>query len=222
MRRAAATIAIAATVVACGGGAAKPSGADAPTTSAPATGAPKTCLAAVTNKTPPGWSQVGTVVVKIEGDKPTTIEIKDSSGKVTSTEPAPKTPKEMREAMRLTTCKAGGYLAVVSGAPPKGATTMTFAVLNPVREDEAGDLASMCKEPAEIPADFDPSPKLAVAAQLFEERLTSAKWRGWLLGLSEELRSADDAARVTIKKTHGAVLADAAKGSCWFATQLTR
>lgn len=222
MHRSTAALALAVSLVACGGSSTPKSGADAPTTSGAARSSPDACLAAVTNKTPAGWSQVGTVVVAIEGDKPKTIEIKDAAGKVTSTEPAPATPKEMREATRLATCKAGGYLAVIVGAPPKGAASMTLAVLKPAREDEAGDVAVMCKEPSEIPADFDPAQKLVVAAQLFEERLTSSKWRGWLLGMTGELRAADDAARVAIKKKHGAALADAAKGSCWFATQLTR
>jgi hypothetical protein len=218
-------------VVACGGGKpaneAKTETSAAPSASAPATASPPAsgggdvrCIAGMTNKRPQGWKEAGFVVITVDGDEPKTFEIHDETGKVVGTNAAPK-GREGREALRNAACRVGGFLVFLE-KPAKGATSVKAIVLKPAKEDEAGDLAMMCKEP-ELPAGLDESQKLRIAVEIFEERLTSTKWRGWLFDMNDETRrGADDAAHVATKKKRGAELqAAAGKGTCWFGAALS-
>ncbi len=211
-------------VSACGGGAppAK-SGGDVPTTETSHASAPGKCTATTSEKAPAGWVQAGSLVVSVAAGKPTTLDVKDASGKVLGSETLPAAKNDAREPIRLAVCKTGGVLGVVQGGKPApDATSVTLLTYKPAKEDETADVAMLCVMPGDIPPDFDESQRMRVAAMMFEERLTSPRWRTWLFDMSAELRDAGDAAAVAIKRKHGTELQGAAKGSCWFATQLSR
>jgi hypothetical protein len=82
----------------------------------------------------------------------------------------------------------------------------------------------LCNQPAVITADFDDSQKRRVAVELYEESLTSKRWRGWLFDMSTKMRKADDASRAALFKAKADEL-DAAHGKnkeCWFASALRK
>ncbi len=209
---------------ACGGSAppAK-SGGDAPSTETTHASAAGKCTATTSEKVPAGWVQVGSLVVNVAAGKPSTLDVKDASGKVLGTETLPAAKKDAREPIRLAVCKTGGVIGVVQGGKPApDATSVTLLTYKPAKEDEAGDVALLCTMPGDIPPDFDESQRMRVAAMIYEERLTSPRWRTWLTGMGAELRDAAEADATTIKRKHGTELQGAAKGACWFATQLSR
>ncbi len=193
-----------------------------PEASAPASPASKgRCVGAVSKKVPAGWVEVGAVAATIEGDRLVKLELKDASGKVVATETPGADKVAGRKAIADAPCKLGGVLLVVPAKEQPGLTTLK--VYKPAKEDEAGDVALMCTNPAEIPADFDDSQRARVAVALFEERLTSSRWRAWLADMSAELAAAsDEAGWIAIKRKRAPELKSAAKGDCWFATQLAR
>ncbi len=209
---------------ACGGGAppAK-AGGDVPSTETSHAAAPGKCTATTSENVPAGWVQTGSLVVNVVAGKPSTLDVKDASGKVLSTEALPAAKKDAREPIRRAVCKTGGVLGVLQGGKPaRDAPTITLLTYKPAKEDEAGDVAMLCTMPVDIPGDFDASQRLRVAAMMYEERLTSPRWRTWLTDMGAELRDASDAAEAAIKHKHGAELQGAANGDCWFAKQLSR
>lgn len=219
-----AAVVLALSVPACGGSAppAK-SGGDTPSTETSHASAAGKCTATTSEKVPAGWVQAGSLVVHVNAGAPGTLEVKDAAGSVLATETLPAAKKDAREPIRLAVCKTGGVLGVIQGGKPDpGATSVTLLTYKPAKEDEAGDVALLCTMPGDIPADFDESQRMRVAAMIYEERLTSPKWRTWLTGMGAELRDAADTDAMAIKRKHGTELQGAAKGACWFATQLSR
>jgi hypothetical protein len=236
-RRTSRAAAITSILVACGGGGGGggggPSTPQATSTAAPsssaapaasATAAPKTerCNAALARKRPAGWKDSGTLTVTIADDRPTRIAVADASGKSLGEQAVEaQKPEDARRALREAVCRAGGVVGVLEGKPPKSGTA-TIAVVRPAKEDEAGDVAMLCKEPAGMPADLDAGQKMRVAFETYDEQLTSAKWRGWLHDMSEEMEREGDAGRATVRKKYGATLESApgAPKPCWFASRL--
>lgn len=179
-------------------------------------------------KRPPGWVDTGVLVVRVVDGRPTSLDVRDASGKSLGSQPvaADATGPAAREAIAAATCRAGAVLAISPAEPPKSGDVQ-LALVKPAKEDEPGDLGMLCTQPAEITPDFDPSQRVVIAAAGYEERLTSARWRGWLFSIRASLRTAStDADRVTIRRKGGADLSAAAKSqgtaSCWFATELSR
>lgn len=211
---------------ACGGGAksspAPASGAPsaAPASSAPATAEPDAgapsgrCLASLARKRPAGWRDSGTLTVTLVDDHPTKIGDQAIQAQ---------TAEDARRALRDAVCRAGGVLGVLEGKPPKNGVA-TIAVVVPAKEDEAADVALLCKEPKGMPRDLDDPQRLRIAFETYSEQLSSTKWRGWLFDMTDELAHADDAARRAIRKKYAATLkkAPGASASCWFAAGLER
>lgn len=193
-----------------------------PEASTPAAPASKgRCVGAVSKKAPAGWVEVGSVSATIEADRLVKLELKDSAGKVVATESPGADKVAGRKAIADAPCKLGGVLLVVPAKEQPGLTVLK--VYKPAKEDEAGDVATMCTMPSDIPADFDESQRVRVAVAIFEERLTSPRWRTWLADMTAELAAAsDDAGAIAIKRKRAPELKSAAKGDCWFAAQLAR
>lgn len=181
---------------------------------------PADCSAAMTGKRPTGWLDAGKIVITLVDGKPTSIEIHDASGKSAPSPPIDAaTPEASRENLRKAVCLAGGVLGVVAGKPPKSGT-MTIDTLRPAKEDAVADLVLLCSEPAEMLADTDPSQKVAIARQMYGERLTSARYRGWLHHLSVAVHDENAAERASQVALLAADAKAAGKTSCWFADSL--
>lgn len=214
-------------LLACGGGAgpAKTPAAAQSTETSHASASGK-CTATTAEKAPAGWVQAGSLVVHVNAGSPASLELKDATGKVVATETLPAAKKDAREPIRLAVCKTGGVLGVVQGGKPApDATSVTLLTYKPAKEDEAGDVALLCTMPGDIPPDFDESQRMRVAAMMFEERLSSPKWRIWLSDMGAKLRDASDTDAMAIKRKHGTELQGAAgpdRRACWFAAQLAR
>ncbi|HEY8091234.1 MAG TPA: hypothetical protein VIF09_25400 [Polyangiaceae bacterium] len=178
------------------------------------------CLAAPARKAPEGWIDAGQIVVQVAAGKPVSLEVKDASGK--TVQPSgpidASSPRAAREAMRLAACTAGGLVFVV-GAPPPETGAFPIAVLKPVKEDEAGDLAMLCAEPKDMPPGMDPSQKATIAAQMYGERLTSTRYRGWLRRLDKAVHADDAAGRA---QSVDELARSAGKSGCWFAEMVRR
>jgi hypothetical protein len=182
-------------------------------------------VASFTNKRPAGWVDAGKLVLTIKDKMPVAYAVLDASGKkVDSGDIDPKLgARKAVDATVEKTCKVGGVLVVYDSNPGPETTSMTGAIIKPAKEDEAADLAALCKMPSIITADFDDAQKLVVAAQAYEESLTSSKWRSWLRDMSTKLRKADDAARPGIKSSKADELEAASKSKdCWFAVSLKK
>jgi hypothetical protein len=180
------------------------------------------CLATTTRARPEGWVDAGELVVTVAGGKPTSIEVHDASGKAVGSSPVDaSSPEASRESLRKAVCKAGGLLGVVLGKPPESGTTR-IAVVRPAKEDEAGDITMLCTEPSDIPADFDPSQKVAVARQMYEEKLTSTRFRSWLHGLDKAVKADDQAEKARRLDDLSAQAKAAGKQACWFADTLRK
>ena len=161
--------------------------------------------------------------------QPTAIEARDVSGKAIASKPAPRSGREAQALIAELTCKLGGLLAALDGPePPKdGPATATLFVIKPALSDEKLDVAILCKEPDDLPADADESQKTAIAFQMFQERLTTQRWRAWLKDLVAENRTTEGSARVTMRKRRADELHEHAEGAgitgaCWFEAALRR
>jgi hypothetical protein len=187
-----------------------------------ASGASGECLASMTQARPEGWVDAGELVVGVSGGKPTTIEVHDASGKVLGKHPADATsPEASRESLRQAVCEAGGFLGVLLGKPPSSGTTK-ISVLRPAKEDEAADLTLMCNEPKDMPADFDLSQRVVVARHMYEEVLTSKRYRSWLHGMDNAVKSDDQAEKARRIDDLSAQAKAAGKQTCWFADNLRK
>jgi hypothetical protein len=168
-------------------------------------------------------------VVKVVDGRPASVDVRDASGKSLGSQAvaADATGPAARQAIAAATCRAGGVLAITPGAEPPKNGDLQLSLVKPAKEDEPGDLGMLCTKPLEVTSDFDPSQRVVIAAAIYEERLTSARWRGWLFSTRASLHEAStDADRVTIRRKSAADLAAAAKSAgtatCWFATELSR
>jgi hypothetical protein len=210
--------------VACGGPAQAPSAAETSAAETSASADPSAkgrCVGAIGKESPPGWLEVGSVVATVAGDRLVKLVLKDARGEVVATETPQAGKAAGRKAIADAPCKVGGVLLVVPAKEQEGDTTMR--IYKPAKEDEPGDVAQMCTMPSEIPESFDESQRARVAVAIFEERLTSPRWRAWLADMSAELEAtSDDSAMVAIKRKRGAELQAAGKRDCWFASQLAR
>jgi hypothetical protein len=185
-----------------------------------AAGAPADCSAEMTSKRPAGWIDAGKIVITMVDGKPTSVEIRDASGKTAPSPPIDAaTPEASRENLRKAICLAGGVLGVVPGKPPKSGT-MIVDTVRPAKEDPVADLALLCSEPTDLPADLDASQKVTVARHMYGERLTSARYRGWLHRLSVAVHDENTAERVRQLDILSADARAAGKTSCWFSDSL--
>jgi hypothetical protein len=181
-----------------------------------AAAAPADCSAAMTGKRPEGWIDAGKIVIIMVDGKPTSVEIRDASGKSAPSPPIDAaTPEASRENLRKAVCLAGGVLGVVAGKPPRSGT-MTIDTVRPAREDPAADLALLCSEPRDLTADLDPSQKVTIARVKYGEQLTSARYRGWLHHLSVAVHDENAAEKASQLDTLSADAKAAGKTSCWF------
>jgi hypothetical protein len=188
----------------------------------PAPAAAEECLASLTKARPEGWVDAGELVVSVAGGKPTSIEVRDASGKVLGTRQADtSSPEASRESLRKAVCEAGGILGVVLGKPPESGTTRIAAV-RPAKEDEAGDLERLCAEPREIPPDFDLSQRVVVARAIYEETLTSRRYRSWLHGMDKAVKADDRAEKARRVGELSAWAKAAGKQACWFPDTLQK
>lgn len=190
------------------------------------------CLATTARRRPAGWIESGKIVVAVKDGQPTAFEAHDASGKVVASKAAPANGEAARALLVSLTCQLGGLVATFEGDPPKqGVATATLPVLKPRAPDERADLATMCKPPEGLPTGPDGPDELQevrIAFDVYQESLTTPKWRGWLVDLLEASRKAtDDAARLKVRKAKSDELkaaAGAAKigGACWFAEGIAR
>ncbi len=222
--------------LACGGAPALPSVPSVPPS--PTAASPKDapasppssepCDASFAKKKPAGWVDVGTLVVQVKDDMPTGWELKDASGKkVDGGDISVKSARAAADMVSQKICRVGGVLAVYDEKAPQSGS-MSAVVVKPAKEDEAGDVATMCKPLSEeiMKIKPDESQQLRIAIQVYEESLTSKKWRGWVRDWAQKMRKADPTAAPGLRKSQGQELETAAKGagikSCWFATSLAR
>jgi hypothetical protein len=181
---------------------------------------PADCSAEMTSKRPTGWLDAGTIVITFVDGKTTSVEIRDTSGKSVSSPPIDAgTPEASRENVRKAVCLAGGVLGVVAGKPPKSGTII-IDTLRPAKEDAAADLALLCSEPTDMLTDADPSQKVTIARHMYGERLTSARYRGWLHHLSVAVHDENATQRSSQIAILSADAKAAGKTSCWFADSL--
>jgi hypothetical protein len=168
------------------------------------------------------WPQVGALLVTMQGGKPVTAELRNGTGQVLDTlKIGP--GLDSRAILEQATCRLGGVLyEVPAGKPVDG--PVELKVLRAASPNEAEDLRRICSQP-DMPEGFDPSQQARVAVEIFQETLTSPKWRTWLHQLKTEIRgAADDAAAAGIRHKYGADLASTANAGgrqdCWFAARL--
>lgn len=216
-------------LVACGGAAAPSPTAPAPTT-APAESA--RCLGTSARHRPAGWVESGKIVVALKDGQPTSFEAHDANGKVVASKAAPSEGEAARAMLSALTCQVGGLVALFEGEPPKhGVTTVTLPVLKPRAADEKLDLATMCKPPEGLPTGPngpDEFQKVRIAFDVYQESLTTPKWRAWLVDLLDASRKAtDDTARLKVRKAKSDELKAAATSvgvasPCWFAEGIAR
>jgi hypothetical protein len=206
---------------ACGG-----SGANAPAspTGGTATAATESgpCTAAFAKERPAGWVDSGKLVIQMKEDMPTGFELADVAGKKVDSGPiSEKSARKAIDVLMEKACKVGGVL-VVYDATADG--PMTASIVKPAHEDEAADLAALCKMPSSVAADLDDAQKRRVAQEAYEGSLSSRKWRGWLFDMTNKARKEEgDAARGAIRKVKADELDGAAKTKdCWFATTLRK
>jgi hypothetical protein len=164
-------------------------------------------------------------VITVKDEMPTSYELLDASGKkVDSGEISAKGARAAGDAVAQKICKIDGVLAVYESKAEPTTGSMTASVVKPAREDEAGDLAMMCKPlAADLMKSTDESQQRRIAAQMYEETLSSKKWRGWMHEWSEKIRKADSGARPALLKGQADELDAAAKTKdCWFVTMLRK
>jgi hypothetical protein len=196
-----------------------------PTTTQSATPPEQTqvCTASSVRKAPAHlWPQVGTIVVTMQGGKPASAELRDGTGHVVDTiKIAP--GQDGHVILEQATCRLGGVLyQVPGGKPPDG--PVELKVLRAAAPNESEDLRKLCSHP-DIPEGFDQAQEVRVAVEIFDESLTSPKWRTWMHQLKADIRSAaDDAAAAGIRRKYSTDLASAAKAGgvqeCWFASRM--
>src|SRR5688572_4106317 len=134
-----------------------------------------------------GWTHVGSIIVTIEDRSTKSFEIQDANGKVLESKPAPKgDPKKSLALVEEATCKLGGMLAALDSDLPNQEGTAVFLVLKPNAEDEKADVVMLCKLPEAMPDGIDGVQEMRLAFDLYEERLTTKKWRAWLKDLGEK------------------------------------
>ncbi len=213
-------------VLGCGSSSKSAAEAKPPTTESKAPVSEGPCTATLTSERKPDWVETGTLTITLSADKPTGAILRDASRKPVMTDPMPSDGERATEWMLKSACAVGAVFLYL----PKEQQTIkdgpvVVSLLRPAKEDEAGDLAMLCHEPAGVPADFDPTQKLMVAVVQYDESLTSSRWRGWLRGMDVEMKKASGPdARRAIKGKGADELDAAAKkqglGSCWLATAL--
>jgi hypothetical protein len=188
------------------------------------------CLATTTRHRPDaGWTEVGKLVVALADGQPTSFEAQDASGTVLESKPAPKNGKAARELIENLTCRLGGLIALLDGPEPskEGAATASMIVLRPIAPDERADISVLCAAPSGMPAGAGESQKLRIALALFDERLTSLRWRAWLRDLAVASADTEGAARIATRTSKADELRAAAdrtrvNGACWLETLLRR
>ncbi len=172
-------------------------------------------------KPPAGWTAAGRLNIVMKQGKPVSLQVLDTANTVVRQDPAPADAREARAAMRAAACRIGGVLVMPPGKPQRNTAVMKLLVIRPAAPDEAGDVAMLCAvpDPTLEGGSYDPSQRVTIAAQLYGERLTSPKWRGWLVGMGRELEGARDPAAV--RRARAAELRAAGREPCWFAAALT-
>ena len=158
----------------------------------------------------------------VQAGKPISAELRDAAGRVLDTlkiDPGQDTHALFAQAA----CRLGGVLFQAPADKPADGT-VEWKVLRPAAPNESEDLRRICSQP-DIPAGFEPSQELSVAVQIFEQSLTSAKWRAWIHRLKAELGGASEPAAATSTRQKFATdLAPAASAAgltdCWFAARL--
>ncbi len=184
------------------------------------------CHAALSSKRPAGWVDVGKLIITLKDERPSAFELRDGSGKkVDSGEVTVKSPRAAGAHVAQKICLIGGVLAIYD-AKPAANGTLVATVVKPAREDEGGDVVDLCKEPAGM-TELDEAQKRRAALDVYEERLTSPRWRTWLFEMTSKVRKVDDpAARAAAMTGYVEVLAEAAARSnikdCWFANALLK
>jgi hypothetical protein len=187
------------------------------------------CLASTARRRPAGWAETGTLVITLDDGRPIQLEARDAAGKTVESRPAPTNAREAREAVAALTCRVGGLIAALDGPePPRtGTSTSTLIILGPTTADEKTDLAILCTEPEELPAEADTSTKLRLSIDRFEEHLTTRRWRAWLRDLVEEDSRREGAERIMLWSSraddlHAAAANVGIAGSCWLEAGLRR
>ena len=199
-------------LMACGS--TTPPPAASPTTSAapsgPTSAAQGRCLATMVKKRPSsGWVEAGQVILTLQAGQVTRVEVRDAKGRVVESGPLAK-----ESDLLIKPCTVNGYLAVAEGELAMDGTA-TMTVLRPIAESESGDVAFLCKKPAELNADGF---LWRSATNLLEERLTSRRWRSWVFELDEQLiphTAATDQAKRTKADELDAAAKAAGIASCW-------
>jgi hypothetical protein len=198
-----------------------------PSDSPRAAEAPGRCVPALVHRTPAGWITAGKLTLTSQGGKPVSLEARDASGAVVVPKRAlPEATADAMKAMLGAICAAGAVVAVVPRPKPPPDGSADLALLRPGAPNEAADVTALCTEP-ELGSDLDDSQKVRVAVQVYEETLTSPKWRGWLLDFHEEMMRLEDRDRaVALRRAKGAELTSMAAPNgatdCWFARMLAR
>jgi hypothetical protein len=190
-----------------------------------ATSASGECHGSFAKERPAGWVEVGKLVVVVKDEMPIGYELHDTAGKkVDSGDVDIKTARAAGDYVAGKICKIGGVLAIYDAKAGEGGQMVT-TVVKPAREDEPGDLATLCKEPAGM-ASLDDAQKRRAAFDAYEALLTSSKWRSWLFDVYAKLHKAHDDARPAVMAEGGDSLAKAAAAAnikdCWFAASLRK
>jgi hypothetical protein len=186
------------------------------------------CVAGMARHKPAsGWTQVGSITLYIEDDHAKSFELRDARDNVIESKPAPKGDAKASLAMlEAWTCKLGGVLAALDGDLPTQTGTALFFVLKPAAEDEKADLVLFCKPPEDLPDALEDAQQTRLAFDIYEERLTTKKWRLWLRDLGTKSGALEGAARVAMRAKKADELAAGAKKagikSCWFEQRLRK
>jgi hypothetical protein len=170
------------------------------------------------------------IVVATRDGEPTSIELRDGAERRVDTKARPPNREEARDLLERAVCQLGGLLAVLDGPEParEGTGTTNLVVLKPAVPDAKNDVAMLCNEPAGMPGAADPIQRVRMAFTLYEETLTTGRWRAWLRDLADEhsTRANDDAARRAARERAAAELDAAAAregpSPCWFAAGLRK
>jgi hypothetical protein len=208
---------------ACGASAPKAAETSKTTPKAAAISNEQRCLASFVKHRPAGWTDVGRLVIALEDGRPLSMTAEDTSGRSVETTLAPKSKEAAENAMRELTCRLGGLALVVDAAD--GGQTATFAVLAPSVADEKADVVALCREPETIPEGADAHQRYRLAVESLDERLTTARWRGWLWDVLEGSAKTQGFERASLRsekadELHAAALASGITGRCWYEAAL--
>ncbi len=172
------------------------------------------CLATMYAEQPPsGWIETGSLIVSLKGGHFVAVEARDTSGRVIASGPLA-TESDIESAP----CKAGGTIAVSKGEPPQDGTDM-LRVFRPAVESEPADLALLCKDPGEQ-SPLARSFPAAAGLDFFVQRLTTPRWRRWLLDVDDASKESKTLELKARELETAAV--SAGLEPCWGALALTQ